>query len=845
MLRVFLLLVLLPLCSLAQVRQTPDAASIKLKLKKLNFLGSVLYVAAHPDDENTRIITAMANDRLAATAYLSMTRGDGGQNLIGPEIRDLLGLIRTQELIAARRIDGGKQFFTRANDFGYSKSAEETFRIWGKDSILHDVIKVFRQFQPDVIITRFPADERAGHGHHTASAMLAQEAFDLSAQPSVYPHVAKAYGVWQPRRLLTNTGRWWNNSINENTPGILVIDVGTYSPLLGYSLTELAAHSRSQHKSQGFGSAGSRGRQLEFLEPVKGDAAQKDIFEGVNTTWSRLKGGEKIQPLVNRIITKYQEDQPNTIISDLLNLRKEILKLEKSTWRDRKAAEVAELIEDCTGLFVEITSPGYWIAPGENLQVNAEVVNRTSSTLSLRKVSIPALGFDTTLTYSLKTEIPLLFKTVKQLPSTVSYSDPYWLTHPHSVGMFTVKDHEMIGKPENTPAIEAIFEFTSGTETIQVKRPLIYKWTDPVKGELTRPFEIVPPVFVNLQEDVFVFPDEKPRSVNVLLKSSSKTSISGELILELPQGWRSEPASIPFSLAKTGEEQTKTFQVFPSGTEMTASLQAKAVIGEKEYRNAITVISYDHFPIQTLLPPATAKLVRLNLGNTGGTIAYLKGAGDDVPAGLRNMGFNVWEMKNEEVTPDNLKKVDAVVLGIRALNTNERIRFMMDALLEYVKKGGTVIVQYNTSFDLETDTFTPYPLTISRDRVSEEDAEVRILKPDHRVLNYPNQITTADFKDWVQERGLYFPGKWDPAFEAILSMNDKNEKPKDGSLLVAKYGEGYYVYTGLSFFRELPEGVPGAYRLFANLVSLSKKKDEPVIQQETIAPTKKKRKSTR
>src|SRR5690606_21818996 len=345
------------------------------KLKKLNFLGSVLYVAAHPDDENTRIIASMANGELAATAYLSMTRGDGGQNLIGPEIRDLLGVIRTQELLAARRIDGGQQFFTRAVDFGYSKSADETFSIWGKDSILHDVVKVYRQFQPDVIITRFPPDERAGHGHHTASAMLAIEAFTKAADPNIFPKQLGVLSAWQSKRLYTNTGRWWNSSITENTPGVVAIDVGGFSPLLGSSYSEIAAVSRSQHKSQGFGSRGTRGRQLEFLEYQKGDSASRSVFEGVNTTWSRVPNGAAIGKKVDEIIRSFDEEKPHAITPALLQVHKMIKALAPSVWRDRKLEEVEQLIQDCAGLYLEVTPDQYWVAPGEQVRLAFELLN--------------------------------------------------------------------------------------------------------------------------------------------------------------------------------------------------------------------------------------------------------------------------------------------------------------------------------------------------------------------------------------------------------------------------------------------------------------------------------------
>lgn len=820
----YLFFLLLPFLAQAQNNRQASASEIKLKLKKLNFLGSVLYVAAHPDDENTRAITYFANDRLAATAYLSMTRGDGGQNLIGPEIRDELGLIRTQELLAARRLDGGQQFFTRANDFGFSKSADETFKIWGKDEILSDVVRVYRQYQPDVIITRFPPDERAGHGHHTASAMLAQEAFDVALKADAFADQVREFGVWQPKRLFTNTGRWWNQTINENTPGIVSLNVGGYSALLGTSYSEIAAISRSQHKSQGFGSRGVRGDQLEFLEFVKGEKAEKDVFENVNTTWTRVKGGEKVKPLVEKLIAEFNEEDPAASVPLLLQVRGQLLQVETGVWKTRKLEEVNELIRTCLGLFAEATADQYWTSPNRPLVVSMEIVNRSQVDIKLRQVSSTTLNYDTTLSTALVNNKQLLFKIRRTAQNSLEYSAPYWLQQEHSLGTFTIPQASLIGKPESGPALTIACTFDLNGVDLVLQVPVIQKTVDPVKGELNRAVEVVPPVFVNIPEQVIIVSSDASREVKVIVKSSSKEKVSGVVKLKLPAGWRSEPASIPFELTKQSEEQTKTFTLFPAKEEGNFSLEAIAEVDGKAFDRSLKIIAYDHIPTQTLLPKSEAALVRLNLKKEGRVIGYIKGAGDDVPSALRNMGYEVWEMKNEEITAENLKRVDAVVLGIRSVNTNDRLRFVMNDLMEYVKGGGTMIVQYNTNFDYETDVFAPYPITLSRDRVTEEDAEVRLLKPDHALLNYPNKITAQDFSGWVQERGLYFPNKWDANYEALLSMNDKGETAKDGSLLVAKYGEGQYIYTGLSFFRELPEGVAGAYKLFANIVSAGKPK---------------------
>ncbi|MFN5429770.1 MAG: hypothetical protein ACK498_03415 [Cyclobacteriaceae bacterium] len=509
----------------------------------------------------------------------------------------------------------------------------------------------------------------------------------------------------------------------------------------------------------------------------------------------------------------------------LVQIRKEISALPFSVWRDRKWKEVNQLIQDCAGLYVEVVAATYWGTPGESTTVNFEVINRSPAEVMMTGIHSDAILYDTTFSTVLKNNVPFLKKSTHPVAASSTYSSPYWLTEPHSIGLFTVADRKMIGKPENDPAVIFNVKFVVNGEGIIIQTPLIYKWTDPVKGELMRPFEIVPPLFVNLTKPVYIFRDQDPQEVTVLLKAT-KDGVDGKIKLELPKGWKSVPTSIPINLAKRGQEQSATFRVIASKDELNATVKAVAEINDKASDYSLQLIDYDHIPTQTLMPKAEAEALRIDLKKEGSVVGYIRGAGDDVPGSLRNMGYEVWEMKNEEITAANLKKVDAVVLGVRTLNTNERIKFFMTELLEYVKQGGTLVVQYNTNsdFEIEKDKFAPYPITLSRDRVTEENSEVRILKPDHPALNYPNKITSKDFEGWVQERGLYFPSNWHENYDALLSCNDTGEPAKNGSLLIANYGLGHYVYTGLSFFRELPEGVPGAYRLFANLVSLGKPK---------------------
>lgn len=808
----------------AQKPEKPNAAEILLKLKKLNFLGNALYVAAHPDDENTRLISYLSNERLANTAYLSLTRGDGGQNLVGPEIREALGVIRTQELLAARRIDGGQQYFSRANDFGYSKSADETQEIWNREQVLSDVVWVYRNFRPDVIITRFPPDERAGHGHHTTSAIMAEEAMTLAGDKSKYPRQLKYVDVWQPKRLYMNTGRWWSPEINSETPGVLTIDVGGYNPLLGKSYTEIAALSRSQHKTQGFGSSGSRGEQLEFLEYMAGEKAEKDIFEGIDTSWKRVKGGEKIGAIVEKAIAAYDPTKPAAIMPQLLEARAEISKLKDEYWKALKLRQVDELIKSVMGLFLEVVADDYSVTPGDQVTLTVEAINRSDFPAKLKQVKYNALA-DTVAALDLAENKDITFKTTLDIPENKEYSKPYWLREPGTLGTYKVDDQLLIGKPENGPAIPVAFVLEVGGQEITYTTPVVYKWNDPVKGEQYRPFVVAPPVFANISEPVYIFSGDGAKEVEVTLKAG-KADISGKVKLQVPEGWQVAPAEQNYQLAAKGEEEKFRFKLTPPAEQSTGTIKAIMQMEGKTFSNSLVAIDYEHIPTQMLMPEADARVVKINIEKRGEVVGYIHGAGDAIPTALREIGYEVWEMKEHEVTPENLTRLDAVILGVRALNTNERINFYMTDLLDYVKNGGTLIVQYNTNFRLKTDHFAPYPLELSRDRVTDENAEIKILEPKHPAMTTPNQITSKDFEGWVQERGLYFPDKWDEKYTPLLSSKDQGETAKKGGLLVAKYGEGYYIYTGYSWFRELPAGVPGAYRVFVNLVSLGSNKSK-------------------
>ncbi|WP_439880024.1 PIG-L family deacetylase [Pontibacter sp. MBLB2868] len=808
----------------AQTPPKPSAAKVLQDIKKLNVLGSVLYVAAHPDDENTRLIAYMANEELFNTGYLSVTRGDGGQNLVGPEIREGLGIIRTQELLQARRTDGGQQFFTRANDFGYSKDSDETFTIWDREQVLSDMVWTIRKFRPDVMITRFPPDARAGHGQHAASAILAAEAFNAAADPKRFPEQLKYVEVWQPKRLLWNTGVWSFGSqaeFDKYVDQLLKIDVGVYNPLLGKSYGEVAAESRSMHKSQGFGAAGSRGSAIDYLQHTQGDKAEKDLFEGINTTWSRVKGGEKVEKLIQQAIDTYQPAAPAAVVPALIQAKKELDKLPGGYWKRVKQEELQDVIRYALGLYVEVTAADYAAAPGEPVQLQIEAINRSTVPVSIQLVNYTFASKDTTLNKQLQNNVPVKFEQQITLPASMEVSQPYWLRKPGTLGMFAIEEQQLVGLPENPAAAQVTFRLQVAGEPLQLQVPVVYKRTDPVEGEVYRPFVVTPPVFVNINENVYMFADQEPKQVQVLVKAG-KVDVSGNVKLQLPKGWRSEPASVPFNLKNKGEEQEVTFMVYPPKEQQETELKAIATVNGKTYNQGLKEINYSHIPAQVLFPEAAAKIVKLDLKTRGRKIGYVMGAGDEIPASLQQIGYNVTLLHDEDMRLRNLQQYDAIIMGVRAYNTVDRLKFDQPTLMEYVKNGGNLIVQYNTNHSLVLQNVGPYPLKLSRDRVTVEEAEVRLLAPEHPVLTTPNKITKKDFEGWVQERGLYFPYEWSKEYTAILSSNDPGEPARDGGLLVAKYGKGNYIYTGYSWFRELPAGVPGAYRLFANMISLGK-----------------------
>lgn len=811
----------------AQIPQKPTSGELHAGIQKLQVLGSALYLAAHPDDENTRLIAYLSNVDKVETAYLSLTRGDGGQNLIAPDIRELLGLTRTQELLAARRIDGGTQFFSRANDFGYSKHPDETFNIWDKQDVLADAVWVIRKWRPDVIVLRFdPRAPGTTHGHHTASAIIGQEAYKLAGDPKAFPEQLKYVEPWQPRRIYWNAYTWSGVPEHMREDKVIKLDVGTYLPKLGESVAEIAARSRSQHRSQGFGSAGSRGEQLEQLELLEGDDKDKDgeIFANIDISWNRVAGGAKIGTALKAVEQKFNFDDPAASVPALIGVRRMISALPDGFWKNKKMAELDELVANALGLYLFAKTDDPIATAGQDIEIEIEATNRSNQPVKLVDYFVEGIGMTRVVADTvLAGNVPFVEKQTYPILPFLQSSGPYWLQKPWKLGMYTVDDQELIGQGESEDPLVVNFIVEIAGEEFTFRRPVRYSFTDRVMGEQVQPLEVLPSVFGELDKSSYLFTSTEPAPVRIKV-TSAKANISGTVELCTPNDWKVTPEKQPFTLTRKGEEQYFEFMMTPpTGQAQGMIVPLIKLEGEEEgYSRKLVKIAHDHIPVQLADLDASAPVAKLDLKIAGRNIGYIEGAGDAIPEALTNIGFRVTTLDKATIATGDLSRFDAIVVGIRAYNTEKDMPNIQPRLMKYVEEGGTLVVQYNVSRGLQipTEELGPYPLKLSSDRTTVEESEVRILAPQHPVLNFPNKITSADFDGWVQERGLYFPNEWDERYTPIISSNDPGEKAHDGGMLVAEYGKGHYVYTGYSFFRELPAGVPGAYRLFANLVGL-------------------------
>ena len=811
-----------------------DAADLQKQLDRLQTVGSVLYVAAHPDDENTAVLAALVKGRHLRTAYLSLTRGGGGQDLIGPELGDGLAAIRTQELRAARRIDGAEQFFTSAVDFGFSKTAEESLRLWHHDRVLADVVHIIRRFRPDVILTRFPPDTRAGHGHHTASALLAIEAFTVAADPARFPEQVQAgLRPWQAKRLLWNLFRFGEDAPKPTTG--LRLDVGAYDPLLGRSYGELAAESRSQHRSQGFGGLAQRGQWEEAFELLAGAPATTDLFEGIDLTWARFPGTAELAKQLREARQAFRPDRPTASLPALLRALQALHALPTVVQAEpliqAKAAELAEVLRSASGLWVEALADRQRVAPGDRLTVNAALLARGGAPLALEALSLEAVTPQGVRELARRGDRqPLPDNTARKesftftLPLDTPLGQPAWLDGPGAEAWTIL--------PEAPAPVRLRARLTLPEGAFEVTVPVQFRFRDPVLGERTQPLAVVLPVLVNLAEAVQVFAADGARELRLKVLAGG-LGASGRVRLRVPAGWTVAPGEQSFTLARAGEEKELTFRLSPPAGSASGELHAEVDTGSGfGPARGLLKLDHPHIPLQTLLPLAQARLERFDLRRAGQRIGYVMGAGDEIPHALRRLGYQVDLLSDEALAQENLQGYDAIVLGIRAFNTRPALQTLKERLHAYVAAGGTELVLYTVNMGfpginaaMVTDTIGPYPFKVGRKRVTVETVPARFLQPGHALFHYPNELTARDFDGWIQERSLYHAEGWDARYVALLGMADPGEAEDGGALLVAEHGKGRYIYTGLSFFRQLPDGVPGATRLFANLLALGRPHD--------------------
>ena len=807
-----------------------NAAEINKQLDRLQVVGSVLYVAAHPDDENTAVLATLSKGRNLRTAYLSITRGGGGQNLIGPELGEGLAAIRTQELLAARRLDGAEQFFTSAVDFGYSKTAEESLRIWHHDKVLGDVVHTIRAFRPDVILTRFPPDERAGHGHHMASALLAIEAFQAAADPARYPEQLKdGLRPWQAMRLLWNHYRF-SDDAPKPPPGSLTLELGAFDPLLGKSYGELAAESRSQHRSQGFGVLAQRGQREESFELLAGRPAKTDLFEGIDLSWSRFSGTGDVAARLREARAAFHPEHPAASLPLLLRalqaLRALPAGLQAEPLLQVKMAELEEVLRASAGLWVEAIADRQRLAPADPLRVNVVVLPRGGSPLQLDSLSLEAVRPEgNRILETRKVGQPLPDNTVRKdtftftVPPDTPLSEPHWLGGPGA--------EAWAGQPESPAPFRLRAHLGLPEGSFDVVVPVQYRFRDPVLGERYQPLAVVPAVLVNLEESVQIFAEPSAQEVRLKVLAAA-ASAKGRVRLQVPAAWSVEPAECAFALTRAGAEATLSFRLTPPSGTASGELRAEVDTGAGfVVAHGLLKLDHPHIPLQTLLPEAKARLERFDLKHNGHRIGYVMGAGDEIPQALRRIGYEVVLLSDEALAREDLAGFDAIVLGIRAYNTRPALLTLKERLHAYVAAGGTEVVLYtvNTGFPginagMVTDLIGPYPFKVGRKRITDETAFVHFLQPDHPLFHWPNKLSAKDFQGWVQERSLYHAEGWDSRYTPLLGMADPGEAEDQGALLVAKHGKGRYVYTGLAFFRQLPDGVPGATRLFANLLAL-------------------------
>lgn len=805
------------LYSQAQQVRPASSAQIYHEIAQLKNLANVLYLAAHPDDENTRLLAWLVNDQHLNTAYLSLTRGDGGQNILGNEQGAALGLIRTHELLEARKMDGAGQYFTRAIDFGFSKNYDETFKHWDKGLLTKDVVWIYRKFRPDVVICRFPPNANAGHGQHAASAILAEEAYKVSGDKRMYPEQLKYYKVWKPKRVLFNSFRFGDR--NTTSEDQFKLPVGQYSPAIGMGYGELAGISRSIHRSQGAGTPSTPGVQTEYFKLVAGDSLSASLFDGIDITWGRVNRPE-IGEHIDAILKGFDFNHPEKSLRKLLAVREEIETVKNNYWRTQKLKELDALILHCSGLMAEVYTKQAEATRGEVLAFTLRIIARTDVPVKLN--NIKWLQTDSSANMRLGKDSLYSFERKIRIPEDAAYAEPYWLIDgKNDNGHFKVPNDTLIGYPTTPNGLYATLSINIDGKDFTMQAPLSFKKLDPTHGDVIEQLRIVPDASVDFTAGLIVANNDGSVNAAVRIHPNKDIANASLVVYSKDMVYEAKGLNLRKGIDTTIHATFSSKQVAAYTKDdfyLLANLQTSNGLCDRKQN----IIKYEHLPTLQYFTPAYAKVLRSNWKSTVKRIAYINGAGDNVAEVLRLTGLQVDILSEQDITVEKLKKYDAVLTGVRVINTEKRMNYWMHVLNQYVNNGGTLVMQYNTLQDMATTNIGPYPITLSSQRVTEEDASIALLDPKHKILNTPNKITNDDFEGWVQERGLYFPAKWDDKYKPLFRMNDAGEKPLDGCTLYTQRGKGHYIYTSLAFFRQLPAGNKGAIRLLINMLNTGK-----------------------
>jgi LmbE family N-acetylglucosaminyl deacetylase len=867
----------------AQLEPIPEdggSLGLALQLRKLASGTSFLHTAAHPDDEDNGLLVLLSRGRGHRVSLLTATRGDGGQNEIGPELFEAIGILRTEELLAVHRVDGVEQYFTRAYEFGYSFSVEETLQKWGKEEILGDFVRILRTLRPDVVVS-LPLTGEGGGQHHQTSAILTKEAFRAAADPARFPEqIAEGLRPWQPLKLYSRRavgpGRGRESEEKEDSGSLVRIDTGAYDPILGRTYHQMGSEARSNHKCQGMGQlqAVSGPHESLFrledsvLPPGAPRAREGDLFDGVEVGLDRLKdftdaafvkeGLDALRAEVEAASASYDALAPWKTLPPLRRglllvrqLREDVAK--RSLPEDAryelehrlrpKEAEFEKAIALAHGIDLLPTADRGEVTRGGSFRVEVRVTNPSPEPVEVRAVRIQTpSGWGVTPFEDDKNPFPELPAALARnagldapfdvvVGAGAEYDRPYWKREDPSIDRFTLLEPRYFGLPFRPPSLSAAVTFRSDDVELTLSKTVQHRYPGRwVGGEKQKQVSVLPRVSVAISPDVVVFPigaDDRTRPVSVTARYEGVTPAQGTLRLEAPPGFVVEPSVFDLGFERENQAVTVRFRLTPPEAIASGSyrIQAVASLGEEEFREGVQTIEYHHIQTRYLFHPAEARVEALDVQVARARVGFIEGVGDELPVAIRQLGAELSFLDEDDLAEGDLSQYDVIVTGVRAYMNRQDLRAYNRRLLDYVASGGTLLVQYN-KFEFNEAQWGPYPKKVGSNRITVEEAPIQILVPDHPVFQTPNRITAEDWGGWVQERGLYFLAEeGDPRYQDLLAAEDPweyNKGVKKGMLVEARYGEGRWIYIGLGLFRQLPAGVPSAYKLFANLLSLGR-----------------------